>query len=152
MSVSLTSPSPPSPSPPPHHCRVPDREKVLKYLGVLSDPKPANPFYNYTDCDHDQWLEGIALHKFVLAPFGHGLDTHRVYEILLMGGIPVMRKSSITSCFDDSDNYMGKDQEPSSRGSLPLVLLDSWNDLTKERLDSEWERLKSIPQSRYVCE
>ena len=75
-----------------------------------------------------------------------------MYEILLMGGIPVMRKSSITSCFDDSDNYMGKDQEPSSRGSLPLVLLDSWNDLTKERLDSEWERLKSIPQSRYVCE
>eukprot|EP00605_Chrysophyceae_sp_TOSAG23-4_P000500 GSChrysophyteH1.ASY1.ANO1.561.1 assembled CDS len=127
--------------------RVPDREKVLRYLGVLSDPRPENPFYNYTDCDHTEWLQGIALHKFVLAPFGHGLDTHRVYEILLMGGIPVMRKSSITSCFDDSDNFMGNGSL--KRGSLPLVILDSWDDLTKERLDKEWERLKDIPKNHW---
>jgi hypothetical protein len=44
---------------------------------------------------HSQWLKDITKHKFVLAPFGHGLfghglDTHRVSEILTMGGIPVI--------------------------------------------------------------
>ena len=137
--------------------RVPDREKVLRYLGILSEPRPTNPFYNYTDCDHAQWLQGITMHKFVLAPFGHGLDTHRVYEILLMGGIPVMRKSSITSCFDDTDNYMGTisstshggNTDNNKRGSLPIVVLNSWEELTKERLDKEWDRISAIPPERW---
>jgi hypothetical protein len=87
--------------------RVPDRMKVLTAIGAVppkGQPKPLNPFYNETDLSHTEWLRAITDHKFVLAPFGHGLDTHRVTEILLMGGIPVMRKSGISSCYDDSDN------------------------------------------------
>ena len=63
----------------------------------------------------------------------------------MMGGIPVMRKSTIASCYDDSDNHIGK----SRRGSLPIVWLDSWQDLTKERLDKEWERFRNVPASNW---
>ena len=35
------------------------------------------------------------------------------------------------------------------KASLPLVILDSWDDLTKERLDKEWERLKDIPKNHW---
>lgn len=129
--------------------RVPDRHKVLTILKVFppkGESRPANPFWNYTDLNHAEWLEAITYHKFVLAPFGHGLDTHRISEILVMGGIPVMRRSTISSCYDDSDNaYIpGK-----PRGSLPIVIVDKWEDVTKERLDQEWERLKKVPAEKW---
>ena len=91
-------------------------------------------------------------HRFVLAPFGHGLDTHRISEILLMGGIPVMRRSTITSCYDDSDNYYNANTTtPSSfkRGPLPIVLLDSWEQLNATRLEQEWEYFSKIPNSHW---
>jgi hypothetical protein len=115
-------------------------EKALRPLLLVA-------FYpnNETDLDHSRWLQAIGEHKFVLAPFGHGLDTHRVSEILLMGGIPVMRKSGISSCYDDTDNeFRGL-----NRGSLPVVMLNSWTELTKKRLESEWERLSKIPQETW---
>ena len=130
--------------------RVPDRHKVLSIIGSIpakGQSASENQWYNVTDLDHTQWLDSISHHKFVLAPFGHGLDTHRISEILLMGGIPVMRRSTISSCFDDSDNDMGPGEKP--RGSLPVVILDKWEDLTKERLNEEWEKFMKMPADRW---
>ena len=127
--------------------RVPDRHKVLHTLKAIPPPPAGSTWYNLTDLDHSEWLQGIHEHRFVLAPFGHGLDTHRISEILLMGGIPVMRKSSISSCYDDTDNAMGAGAAP--RGSIPGVFLDKWEDLTKERLEQEWEKIKALPQSHW---
>ncbi len=130
--------------------RVPDRHKVLQILGVFppkGQPKPVNPFYNYTDLNHLEWLEAIVHHKFVLAPFGHGLDTHRISEILFMGGIPVMRRSTISSCYDDSDNTVVKGGH--TRGSLPVVIVDKWEDVTRERLDEEWLRISKFPAEHW---
>ena len=147
--------------------RVPDRSSVLSILRVFPPkgvPKDPNPFFNYTDLNHMEWLQAIGDHRFVLAPFGHGLDTHRVSEILMMGGIPVMRRSTISSCYDDSDNtYVadhhlskasvstGTQKEPvtRTRGSLPVVIVDRWEDVTKERLESEWLRLSKFPNSHW---
>ena len=129
--------------------RVPDRHKVLSILGVFPPkgvPKVVNPFFNYTDLSHFEWLEGVVSHRFVLAPFGHGLDTHRISEILLMGGIPVTRRSTISSCFDDSDSVTyGRDGVAKRRGSLPVVILDKWEHLTQERLELEWARISAVP-------
>ena len=128
--------------------RVPDRHKVLSVLRVFPPKgveKMQNPFYNYTDLNHWEWLEAITHHKFVLAPFGHGLDTHRISEILMMGGVPVMRRSTITSCFDDSDNNFMN----TTRGSLPIVVVDKWEEVTAERLENEWQRIKQMPPSHW---
>jgi len=133
--------------------RVPDRLKVLVALGAyLKDgkmPKVVDPWYNLTDLSHKEWLDSIPRHRFVLAPFGHGLDTHRVTEILQMGGVPVMRRSSISSCYDDSDNTWKVGASNKTRGSLPVVILDSWAELTKERLESEWTRIVNQPVSKW---
>jgi hypothetical protein len=61
-------------------------------------------------------------------------------EVLLMGSIPVIKNSSITSCYDDSDNKIGN----SIRGSLPIVVVNSWHEVTRERLTSEWERISKV--------
>jgi hypothetical protein len=133
--------------------RVPDRSGVLSILRVHPPrgvPKDPNPWFNNTDLNHMEWLEAIGDHRFVLAPFGHGLDTHRISEILLMGGIPVMRRSTISSCYDDSDNdYLTLKNETKTRGSLPVVIVDRWEDLSKERMESEWARISKFPDSHW---
>ena len=119
---------------------IPDRGNILKYL-AKQDPH----FHHEMDISHAEWLRQISNHKFVLAPFGHGLDTHRLSEILMMGGIPVTRRSTISSCFDDTDNNFNG----LSRGSLPILILDSWANLTKQTLDSEWERISKLPTATF---
>lgn len=37
--------------------------------------------------------KALGRHAFALAPFGHGLDTHRFWEILHMGAIPIVASS-----------------------------------------------------------
>mmetsp|Transcript_24222 Transcript_24222/g.23279 ORF Transcript_24222/g.23279 Transcript_24222/m.23279 type:complete len:245 (+) Transcript_24222:839-1573(+) len=128
---------------------APDRMKSLMAIEAIprnGQSKRLNPFYNETNLSHEEWLRAITDHKFVLAPFGNGLDTHRVAEILLMGGVPVMRKSSISSCYDDSDN---KSKDGKIRGSLPVVILNSWTELTKDRLDAEWKRISMINDTHW---
>lgn len=39
--------------------------------------------------------------------------------------------------------------KPLSRGSLPVVIVEKWEDVTKERLDLEWERIISKPASHW---
>jgi hypothetical protein len=131
--------------------RVPDRTKVLVTIGQIQPrgkPPLENPWFNNTDLNHIEWLEGAVTHRFVLAPFGHGLDTHRISEILLMGGIPVTRRSTISSCYDDTDNTAGQKGQL-KRGPLPIVILDKWEDLTEARLEAEWKRITAFPKSHW---
>ena len=94
-------------------------------------------------------MEAITTHKFVLAPLGHGLDTHRVSEILMMGGIPVMKRSTISSCYDDSDNELtavGASGTKHTRGSIPSVIVDDWAEVTPSRLEREWGEISRHPK------
>jgi hypothetical protein len=125
--------------------RSPDRGRALAALGVTFGRRgkrlPENAFFNYTGLQHHEWLAAISHHRFTLAPHGHGLDTHRMMEILLMGGIPVIKKSTISSCYDDTDNHVN---ESTPRGSLPVVVVNSWSEVTQVRLESEWSRITHI--------
>jgi hypothetical protein len=131
--------------------RIPDRAKALDTVLLKTKGghvKTRGVFYNYVPqgLSHSDWLAAITTHTFVLAPHGHGLDTHRITEILLMGGVPVMKRSSITSCYDDSDNAWGNTVAGSSRGSIPVVVVDRWQDVTEERLKREWARISAVPK------
>lgn len=70
---------------------------------------------------------------------------HRHMEILLLGGIPIMRRSTIDACYDDSDNVIGDHR----RGSLPIVFVSSWSELTKEFLQQEWKRIMAVPKEAW---
>jgi hypothetical protein len=55
---------------------------------------------------------------FVISPFGAGLDCHRTWEALMLGCIPIIRRSGISSLFDN----------------LPVLQLENWTDLTKDMM------------------
>ena len=96
---------------------------------------------NYIDGlgDTSRWITPLAMarpgwdgfarevrdHKFVLSPLGHGLDCHRTWETLLLGGIPVVKSGTLDSLYD----------------GLPVVILDDWTELTESRLLQEWDRI-----------
>lgn len=57
-------------------------------------------------------------HSFVISPHGMGLDCHRTWEALILGCIPIVKSSPIDSVYKD----------------LPIVILDSWAEITKDNL------------------
>jgi len=58
-------------------------------------------------------------YAFVLSPHGNGLDCIRTWEALILGCIPIVKKSRI------DDLYEG----------LPVLIVDKWSDINRELLD-----------------
>lgn len=75
----------------------------------------------------DEYLDNIYNHKFVMSPQGNGLDTHRTWECLYVGSIPIEKRNLNNRFYTD----------------LPICFVDSWEDLTPEFLESEFVRIKS---------
>ena len=70
---------------------------------------------------YDRWKH----YKFVLSPQGTGIDCHRTWEALLMGCIPIVLSSNLDELYKD----------------LPIVVLQSWNDINKGLLEKEYARI-----------
>jgi hypothetical protein len=67
----------------------------------------------------EAWYEAIADHRLVLCPAGHGLDTHRTWETLYLGRIPVVERSAVDPLFE----------------RLPVIVLGSWAELSAAGLE-----------------
>jgi hypothetical protein len=75
-----------------------------------------------------QYLKLLGSHQFSACPRGNGIDTHRIWESLYLGVIPVVERTEL------SEHWRAC--------GLPLVLVDQWSEVTPERLSHEAERLK----------
>ncbi len=74
-----------------------------------------------------RFLQNARNHSFVLCPRGNGIDTHRLWETLYMGSIPIVRNDIAHSGWTD----------------LPILFVDSWDEVTEERLEKERKRIES---------
>ena len=74
-----------------------------------------------TGLPHAEYLEHLAKFHFVLSPKGNALDCPRTWEALYMGVIPVLLKQGAPM---DNGLFRG----------LPVLLLDRWEDLTRDLL------------------
>jgi len=59
-------------------------------------------------------------YAFIASPMGGGLDCHRTWEALVLGGIPVMRSGPLDPLFD----------------GLPVLLVKKWSDITQDLLET----------------
>ena len=75
----------------------------------------------------DGYMDNIYNHKFVICPEGNGIDTHRTWEALYLGTIPIEKRNLNNRFYTD----------------LPICFIDNWEDLTPEFLESEFLRIKS---------
>ena len=74
-----------------------------------------------------RFLREIKSHSFVLCPRGNGMDTHRLWETLYMGSIPIVKKDVWNEEFRD----------------LPISFINDWSDVTIELLEYEQNRIKN---------
>jgi hypothetical protein len=75
-----------------------------------------------------KFLDNVYNHKFVICPRGNGMGTHREWETLYMGSIPIMER--------DLNNRFYE-------GKLPFCFVNKWDDIDEEFLNQEYDRIKN---------
>lgn len=79
--------------------------------------------------DMTSHYESISKYKWTLCPRGAGEDTHRLWEALYLGSIPVVLKSPLSVLYE----------------GLPIIQLNNWNELSLKMLE---EQSVSLPAAR----
>ncbi len=77
----------------------------------------------------DKYREKMNKHNFVLAPWGNGIDTHRFWEILYSGSIPITIKHTLYQSFQN----------------IPKIQLKNYSEITKNFLS---ENLYLLEQNK----
>ena len=98
-----------------HHFDRPicsDYFKKFDWVDIENDILPLKDFY-----------DKLKTFKYCVSPRGTGIDTHRVYECLLYGVIPIVKKSTLDDLYE----------------TLPVLLVDKLEDVTYELLVNSYD-------------
>jgi hypothetical protein len=69
----------------------------------------------------------LSVYKYCLCPRGAGIDTHRIYECLYYNVIPIVKRNELIDMYS----------------TMPIFLIDNWDEITLELLNSKYEELYS---------
>jgi hypothetical protein len=89
-------------------------------------------FIKNKSCKFEKYLRDLITHKFCLCPPGRGVDTHRIWETLMVGTIPIMISSELDHLFE----------------KLPVIILSDWSIITESYLIQKYEEIHN-PQKIY---
>jgi hypothetical protein len=74
------------------------------------------------------YLKDLTRYSFVLCPEGNGFDTHRLWETLYMGGLPVVKSNPFIDPLVER---------------LPVVIIHSWEEVLNEKfMEQKWGEAK----------
>jgi hypothetical protein len=93
----------------------PTREKII---GALKQNNL--PIIEQHGLSFETYCENMSKNKFVICPPGNGVDTHRLWEALYLGCIPITIKNRIYNNYD-----------------LPIIQVNDWAEVTLELLQKE---------------
>ena len=77
-----------------------------------------------------EFLEALVRHRFVLCPPGNGVDTHRMWEALLAGAVPVVLRSQAMEPF----------------AHLPVLFVEDFRDITRDLLEAALQKYPQPPE------
>lgn len=63
---------------------------------------------------YEHYVSSIVDHEMIVCPRGNGIDCHRIWEVLYLGRIPIVKKETAINSFTD----------------LPIIFLDGWEQLS----------------------
>ena len=86
--------------------------------------------------NNEAFLNKMTQHRFVLAPPGYGVDTHRLWETLAVGSYPVVLRSTALEPFE----------------ALPILFVDHYSEVTLDFLKSNLERLEEKRKSSIMLQ
>jgi hypothetical protein len=106
------------------------RSEVVKVLKNLNPPN----IVVFSEISYERnflipYLRNLRNFPFVICPEGNGVDTHRLWETLYMGGVPIIKRNK----------FLNEILE-----GLPVVVLNDWGELNNiEQMHSEWEEINA---------
>jgi hypothetical protein len=93
-------------------------------------------FIRQTRMSAIDYYREMSTFRYVFSPNGNGLDCHRTWEAIILGCIPIIQKTEISSLFAD----------------LPVIEVTNWNEVSRDLLDKfelgyskrsfNWNKLK----------
>jgi hypothetical protein len=98
------------------------REHRQKVYDILK--KKDFSFFDTQKSFYDLW-PSMSSYKWISCPRGNGIDTHRLWETLYAGCIPVIDRSVNSESFKD----------------FPMIFVDNWEDLTLEFLQTKTKEI-----------
>jgi|TARA_R110002012_G_scaffold260919_2_gene442695 hypothetical protein len=121
------------------------KDRLIKAVGQFNPMTFYEERYNllematsgrvYADCksaingfQFDNYVSSLRKYAFCLCPRGNGIDTHRVWEALYLGCIPIVKNYITHSCLSD----------------MPILFIDDWSEVTEDRLQTEYDRINKI--------
>lgn len=85
---------------------------------VILELSSKNKFINFLRfSSHQKYLNEVSKHKFNLCPEGNGIDTHRFWESLMVGTIPIVKNNNLIKNFESI--------------GIPCLVLSDWSELGK---------------------
>jgi hypothetical protein len=105
------------------------REELMKIANKLPSQQLKISFPDFTERGRVKYLATCRSSSFVLCPEGNGIDTHRIWETLYMGGVPVILKNpAMESLVSD----------------LPVITVNSWSEILESyTMRLRWENLRN---------
>jgi hypothetical protein len=74
----------------------------------------------------EEYVGSMSTHRFVLCPRGNGIDTHRMWEALYLGSIPIVERHPALDAFSD----------------LPILFVNHLGSLTRQELETKFREMK----------
>ena len=81
---------------------------------------------------NEEFLENISKSKYVLSPHGINPDCFRHWESMYLSAIPITLNHPKLNSFKD----------------LPILFLDSWDELSEELLNDRYEEILNMPREK----
>ena len=103
----------------PHHTVSTNasRNASIRHLKEIPSVLSAEEKQDFAD-----YLQSLRQHKYVICLEGAGPDTHRNYETLLAGSVPILKNSTIKHLFE--------------KYALPGIFVDSWQEITESFIEN----------------
>ena len=121
----------------------------------------------WANCDEpnlslDEYKQKILRHKFILCPPGNGIDTHRMWESLYLGSIPVVEKKigykkyselpviEYENIEDLNQNYLNQRYKELNLSNLDFLDIDYWiNPLKEDKKDVKNNEIQTVVFNKY---
>lgn len=108
--------------------------KAREYLLSSYGTKIKNLLITKRKVSFETYLNQIGDSKYVLCPRGNGLDTHRFYETILMGSVPVVENSTLYPIYKQAT----------------VLVLNDFKSLSQNMLDNPDLFIKNMNFSRDI--
>ena len=76
----------------------------------------------------DVYIRNLSNYAFCICPRGNGVDTHRIWEALYVGCIPIVQRHLTHECLS----------------GLPILFVDDWQEITSKKLVQFVEEVPNI--------